>query len=134
MDSFKNIWKVFVYIALGLLMVFLLNNILVPEMFLLENYKNKFAAYVSIALWVFSILFFMGTLISSIIKVIYHMILYCYYTFFYGSSYSKIHLKIDENDIIRESYVELKNKKIVPIEISRVIIKKPEVEEENQSE
>lgn len=84
------------------------------------------------AICTFLVLFVSMGLVCHSILAIWYMISYYYYTFFYNKK--EIHLIIDENQYIRDSYVELKNGRTIPIKINKVKWKKPKETKESTGE
>lgn len=71
-----------------------------------------------------------STTIAFIISAIYNIVLYQYYSLFY---YNRIiRLTVDQNYIIRDSFVELSDGRTIPIRISKIMMGKPEEEKEEQ--
>ena len=83
-------------------------------------------------------LFIISLCIISIIfcgiKSIWHMILYNYNLFFYENEKKVIKVTVDENYTIRDSFVELFDGRIIPIDIKKIAINKPEEEKEEEKE
>jgi hypothetical protein len=72
---------------------------------------------------------FIGSIVSAY-KTIYHMVMF-YITIFFKNK-SKIHLTVDEEYIIRDSFVELSSGKTIPIKIKKIKWNKDEVKQENK--
>ena len=66
--------------------------------------------------------------IISLIGSIYNMI--CVFSVLFFSK-KEIHVSVDENYVIRDSFIELSNGKIIPIRIKKIVMNKPENEESN---
>lgn len=82
-------------------------------------------------LFIFSVLSFSALLlifmvISFTLKSLQNLFLGFYYGLFYNPKHDKMHIKIDQDDIIRESFMELKNGERIPVFISRIVTHKPE--------
>lgn len=82
-------------------------------------------------LFIFSVVSFIALLsvfgvISFALKALQNLFLGFYYGLFYNPKYDNMHIKIDQDDIIRESFMELKNGEKIPIFISRIVTHKPE--------
>ena len=72
----------------------------------------------------FGCMFFVTFSISNGIKAIYEIILFHYYGLFYKER--EIHMNVDENNVIRDSYVKLRSGKISPINIHKITFGKLE--------
>ena len=51
-----------------------------------------------------------------------------YYLFFYDDYVDTIHWEVNNDNIIKNSYMVLKNGKVIPIVISKIKVEKPEIE------
>lgn len=72
--------------------------------------------------------------IFFILKSIIELIKFFYFSLFYtGKNYDKINLTVDQNNIIRESFVEFKNGQRLPIEINKIVYN-PDAEDKKQEE
>ena len=74
----------------------------------------------------FSALLLIFMVISFTLKSLQNLFLGFYYGLFYNPKYDNMHIKIDQDDIIRESFMELRNGEKIPIFISRIVTHKPE--------
>ena len=71
--------------------------------------------------------------IFFILKAIIEMIKFFYYSIFYnGNQYDKINLSVDQDNIIRESYVEFKNGQKLPIDIRKIVYNPVEEKQEEK--
>ena len=84
--------------------------------------KNGFV----ISLKIFIVLLLVSGTIVFTIKTIQCLFLAYYYGLFYNPKYDNMHIKIDQDGIIRESFIELKNGEKIPVFISRIVTHKPE--------
>ena len=120
-------------------------SIIISELFpnliyLITQYESlrPFDKVIITPLYIFMVLFFLLLLISLIIKAIQEIISFFYYAFFYNNKYDKMEIKIDQNNIIKESFIQFKNGDILPITISKIVTNVPvtinEEKEENKNE
>ena len=98
---------------------------------LIYDFTYTFKNCIIIGFVIFVLLLSIIATVTFIIKAFQHLLSFFYYGFFYN--YDKMQIKIDEENKIQESYMELKNGKIIPINISRVSIKVPPIEENNET-
>lgn len=80
-----------------------------------------------ITIQIFGHMFFISFAIANAIKAIYEIILFHYYGLFYKER--EIHITVDENKVIRDSYVKLKNGSIIPIKLHKIVFGELEKEE-----
>lgn len=88
-----------------------------------DSYLDAFFVTIQI----FGHMFFISFAIANAIKAIYELILFHYYGLFYKER--EIHVAVDENKVIRDSYVKLKNGSIIPIKLHKIVFGEPEKEE-----
>lgn len=105
---------------------------------LLLNFNNfwefpDFRHLVVYSLYLSICLFFIFGGVCFSIKTIYHMVLF-YYKTFVKSYDEQINLAVDENNIIRKSYVEFSNGKIIPINITKIHWENPETTDNQSTE
>lgn len=130
----KNLFKSLLYTIAFSIMI----NIVMEDMFLVDfikgmikygwvdDLKNK----ILMGLYLFFILYVVTIIIFFGIKSIWHMILFHYDILFYNKK--EIHVTVDEDYIIRDSFVELSGGKIIPIKIKKIIMNKPDEQEEKE--
>lgn len=92
----------------------------------MNKYSYTIKNMIVISTLVFIILLMVFIIISFALKSLQNLFLGFYYGLFYNPKYDNMHIKIDQDDIIRESFMELKNGDKIPIFISRIVTHKPE--------
>ena len=89
-----------------------------------------FREVIMMGVYIFFILFCIATILFFAIKSIWHIILFNYNLFFYEKREGQINVTVDENYIIRDSFVELFDGTTIPIKIRKIVMGKPEEEKE----
>lgn len=92
----------------------------------MSKYSYTIKNMIAISTLIFIILLMLFIIISFLLKSIQNLFLGFYYGLFYNPKHDKMYIKIDQDDIIRESFMELKNGEKIPIFISRIVTHQPE--------
>lgn len=90
----------------------------------------NFFKFLTGCVWIWFLLFMISTCIAFIIKSLYSLALFHYYSLFYTDR--EINVYVDENRIIRDSFVELSDGRVIPIKIRKIIMGKSDNEKEIQ--
>ena len=91
---------------------------------LLNDFSIKGTLKQANTLFIFALLF--AILIYTARKLIISLYLTFYYGLYNENNMDKIEIKIDQNNIIRDSYMELSNGNKIPINISKIVTRIPE--------
>lgn len=97
-------------------------------------YTNNIFKVIGICFYIFICLLVIFGSIAFFIGTIFHLIMFYYYAFFYKHNDREINITVDENYIIRDSFVELSNGRIIPIKIKKVSMGNPEEFDEEAQE
>lgn len=131
------------YIILGVLYTIITMKFYGTVLYLISNFDifNNFSIKDTIILSfdIFILLFFIAVCITCFIKGIQHLYILFRDSFFKKQTdFKQMNIRIDKNNIIRESYMELKNGEIIPIDIKQIIlqneVKQTQQEDENKQE
>lgn len=123
MEQLRRLFFSYISSILGIFFINHVNKMIPVIVLLVTDYKYSLEHWfdTSIKIFLFGLVVF-GS-ITLIISFIYNMVLFFYYAFF--SQFDKLikmEVMIDENDIIRESFMEYKNGKKIPVNIKRIYI------------
>lgn len=133
MRSFKEFFN---YIVFTILAVFAFKafQICYPELELALEMKNfKFSTIIYLCNVILAITLTVASFIGFTLKALVSIILAFYYSLFYNDRCTRMQIKIDENNRIKESYMELKNGDIIPLIISKIVADKPiNLEDDNE--
>lgn len=131
------------YTILGVLYTIITMKFYGTVLHLISNFDifNNFSIKDTIILSfdVFILLFFIAVCITCFIKGIQYLYILFRDSFFKKQTdFKQMNIRIDENNVIRESYMELKNGEIIPIDIKQIIlqneVKQTQQEDENKQE
>lgn len=100
----------------------------------LEMRNFKFSTIIQLCNDILAITLIGASVIGFSLKALVSIILSFYYGLFYNDRRVRMQIKIDENNRIKESYMELKNGDIIPVVISKIVGDKPVEFEENNNE
>ena len=89
-------------------------------------FANGIFITISRGFYVFSCLLVLIGSLTFTIGAILHMVLMFYHAFFAYQGGRQINVTVDENYIIRDSFLELSNGKIIPINIKKIVMNKPQ--------
>lgn len=134
MRILKNFYQFMLYTILAIF-AFKAFQIIYPELeLILEVHDFKFGTIFKLSNIIIAILFTGASTIAFALKALVSLISMFYYGLFYEDRCTRMQIKIDENNRIRESYMELKNGDIIPVIISKIITDKHIEFEENNNE
>lgn len=92
---------------------------------------NSIWDFVLVGFFVFCDIFAISIGIFSLIKLVYHLVVAWASIFNLDKKLDKIiYLDVDDNNIIRNSFVELSDGKIIPIKINRIVTRNLDKEKE----
>lgn len=139
MNPVLNFFKSFFISLAATIMCLLAVQIMIPlfkkEMINISS-SITFYGLKAFSSWIiiFFTIFVVLAAISFTIKAIWELILFFYFTIFYVDKYDSVNLSVDQNNVIRESYVEFKNGQKVPIQISKIVYNNPQENSETTDE
>ena len=95
-------------------------------------YKLNIFKLIKIGTYAFMCLFVLSGCITFVIAAIKNIILFHYFLITPNDD-KTINVTVDENYIIRDSFLELSNGKIIPIKIKKIVMNKPENESKEEN-
>ena len=96
----------------------------------IENMRHM----IGFSMFLFGLLCLVFVSISCAIKTIYHLVAFCAIVIFgYCKTEEQICVNVDENCIVRGSFVELSNGKIIPIRLNKINWSKEDIDKINGS-
>lgn len=121
MKILKFLYEYIIYTIFAVCM-FRTFYIIDPNLELISDMKNcKLGDIIQISCIIICICFMSVAFISFSIKALISLILVFYYGLFYQNIYSNLQIRIDEQNRIKESYIEFKNGDILPVIISKIV-------------
>ena len=130
MEALKRFLFAYLYTILSIIFIgfsIKLANIVLP---LLNDYKYIFDHPLKAGTMIFAAILSVTGSVTFIMITIYNIIAFMYYAFFEQmrpSDTSIMNIVLDENNMIRDSFMEYENGKKVPVYIKRIISKVPPV-------
>lgn len=116
------------------------NNFLIPKTVKYINLVFSFNHIGIMNIARLTTLIFLDVLLAAIclafiLKTLQNFLLFIYYLLFYDISkiYKKLNIRINDNDEISGSFMELKNGKIIPVSINRLHVDLTEVKQINEN-
>ena len=134
MSLIKHLFLSYISILFSCLSIFVISKdnfkkirLLIDTIKMTDDYLGVFI----VSLEIISIVWFVSIAISFSIKAIYELILFNYHGLFYKEK--QIHVTINEDNAIVDTYLETSNGKIIPIKIRRIKLPQPNNKEVNES-
>lgn len=134
MKAFKELCNYAIFTVLAVF-AFKAFQICYPDIELALEMRNfKFDTIMYLCNCILAVTLTGASVIGFALKALVSIILAFYYGLFYNDRCTRMQIKIDENDRIKESYIELKNGDIIPVLISKIVADKHVEFEENSNE
>lgn len=123
MNFFKSLW----YTIISLISIsFIIEKCIQFLKKIINTYTTsgevlKQFSIITISIFIFFFMFVSMACLCFIFKALYNLWLFFYYSLLCTYSYSRVQINVDENNIIKDSYIEFSNGDKVPLDITKIV-------------